>query len=91
MANDFGLINRKIRTLVQKFGRLHYPFIEVVLQRLLPQNSNKKVEINSGPNSLFLIIIKVFLWITNFKNVRPLFVLFFEKTAKNSAADLSGR
>jgi hypothetical protein len=32
----FGQDNRKIQQLANKFGRTHYPFIETVLQRLLP-------------------------------------------------------
>jgi hypothetical protein len=45
IANSWPMISAKS---TQKFGRAYYPFIEAVLQRLLPQNSNKKVEFHTS-------------------------------------------
>jgi hypothetical protein len=38
----FAQINQKIPSLGKKFGCTQYTFFEAVLQRILPQNSNKK-------------------------------------------------
>jgi hypothetical protein len=78
LAYDFGRINPKIRPLVKKFGCAYYPFIEAVLRRHLLQNSNQKFEFIQALNSLFLPTMEVFMWITHFKKVPPLFGHFLK-------------
>jgi hypothetical protein len=87
LANVFGQINRKIRPLAKKFGRTYYPFIEAVLQRLLPQKNliHKCIEKYISANN------EDFFMSNTLQKSSATFRPFYGKSAKNSAADFSGR
>jgi hypothetical protein len=78
LENYFGQINQKIRPLAKKSAT----YIQVVLQRPVMQNSNKKFEFISILNSILLPIMQGFMRVTHFKKVLSLFCYFFKNLLK---------
>jgi hypothetical protein len=82
VANFWPKISAKS---TEKFCRAHYFFIEAILQSLLAQNINKNTEQSFSANNEGFCVNNARL-----KSSATLRLLY-EKSAKDSAADFSGR